>query len=753
MDTSWMSEAQIDAWERASDLIARGFSIVPIKRGKKKPPFNGWDKFWDRKPRIDEVMSWIKTGTLDWGIMCGPISDIVVVDLDDDAARAWAMERGLGAGPSVATGKGWHYYYRAGEDGGRKKVIGLADMKVDVLTRGGMVLAPGSQHPNGGTYKWIISDTELEPLPQWVRDAMELQGQGKKESAKRVKAATSLSNIDHGDMGIVAEGGRNNQLFRIAASCRGKECMEEPEILDRLRGENLRICNPPLSDKELVAIASSAAALPKGERKRYKLTDDGNLDRLVDNLNGNIRYVKDAGFWIRWDGRRWVEDDDLMISNLARQSNALIQNDLGNPNLSGEERKELVKHYMRSMSYTRIEAVAKMAKACDKLWIEAAELDRDPMLLNCPNGMLDLRTGKLRKHSREDYMTKLAGVEYDPKLLDFVRNNPDEVFKTSWYRFMTGMFSHPEDQELQDGAIDYFQRMLGYCLTGLSSEQKWFVWRGIGANGKSTTVKVLSRILNDYQVYVDVRTFMKQGRNAEANMARARGARLVLTAEPSIGMKLDETLVKSATGGGSVEARNLYQRPFTYSPTWKIVMEANARPEIAGGDEGNYRRIHELKFLGDFRKWPQDTNDAYFLGFSRSIDADLRAEEKIVFAWLVAGALLWQQDGLQAPPAISKASLQYREEMDPMQSFVNECLVPKRDSFEPTKKIHEVFTQWCMYSSEFDADEIPSKNWMTRKLVDKGFERGTRNNMRGMVGFRFNHARVTEIMEAVGIGV
>lgn len=751
MNTNWMTADQLDAWQRASELISRGFSIVPIERGKKKPPFNGWNAYWDRKPTEDEVSAWIKKGFLDWGIMCGPISNLIVVDLDDSDARAWAMERGLGSGPSVATGKGWHHYYLAGEDGGRKKVIGLAGMKVDILTNGGMVLAPGSMHPNGNHYEWIDSDSSLEPMPAWVREAMDLQQQGKKEAAKKVQSATALATIEHGDMGLVMEGSRNQKMYKIAASCRGKECMEEVDIVDRLRAENLRVCDPPLGDAELKSIARSAAQLPKGEHKRYKLTDDGNLDRLIDNLNGNMRYVKGGGFWIRWDGRKWVEDDDLMISNLARQSNALIVHDIGNPNLSSDETKELVKHYYRSMSYNRIEAVAKMAKASDKLWVEATKLDKDPMLLNCPNGTLDLRTGELRKHDRDDFITKICGVEYLPELLDYVRDNAEDVFKTSWYRFMTGMFSHKEDHELQEGAIDYFQRMLGYCFTGMSTEQKWFVWRGIGANGKSTVVKVLSKILGDYQLYMDVRTFMKQGRNSEANMARARGARLVLTAEPSIGMKLDETLVKSATGGGSVEARYLYQKPFHYSPTWKIVMEANSRPEIIGGDEGNYRRIHELKFLGDFRKWPEDPADAYFLGFSRSIDSDLLAESKIIFAWIVLGALRWQQDGLQTPPAIADASLQYREQMDPIEFFIQECCFVSKQAFTPTKDMHIAFTQWCINAGEYDTDDIPSKNWMTRQLVDKGFERATKFNKRGVGGIKIDSLAMKAIREAIGL--
>ena len=42
------------------------------------------------------------------------------------------------------------------------------------------------------------------------------------------------------------------------------------------------------------------------------------------------------------------------------------------------------------------------------------ELDADPWLLNVLNGTIDLRTGELREHRREDLITKLAPVDYDP---------------------------------------------------------------------------------------------------------------------------------------------------------------------------------------------------------------------------------------------------------------------------------------------------------------------------------------------------
>ena len=733
MDTTWMNEQQLDAWQRAAELIGRGWSIVPIKRGYKDPRMKGWQQYWERKASQSEIEMWIRAGYLDWGIMCGPISNLIVVDLDDEEARAWALEQGLATGPVVATGKGWHHYFLAEGNEDLTKIIKFAGHNMDVLTNGGMVLAAGSLHPNGETYEWIDGEEPLVHLPGWIREGGRVQAKGAPPAAtrehveQREEALSTLVPVSHGHMATITEGARNVQLHKVAASCRGKEGLGYEDILKRLINENERICSPPLELEELKAITNSVMNYEKGMR-RYPLTDEGNLERLIEKLDGNLRYVVNGGFWLAWDGKRWVEEQDLMIEYLARVANSGMVNEINNPALDSDERKALMKHYNRSMSHNRIVSVAKMAKADRTLWIDAKELDADPFLFNCPNGTLDLRTGKLRKHSRDDMITRMGEVNFRPELMDIPL---DELLESSWIRFCRGMFSDYETREMEDGTIEYFQRLLGYWLTGNTREQKWFLWRGTGANGKSTTTKVLSRIFGDYAIYLDVKSFMKQGRNSEANMARARGMRLVMTSEPSPGSQLDETLMKTATGGGAVEARFLYQKPFAYVPTWKIMMEANSRPQVSGGDEGNYRRIQELDFRGNFMRWPEEMADQYHYGFSRSIDFDLSAEIELIFAWMVRGCLKWHKAGLGAPPRVESASTQYREEMDPIQSFLKDTAILSRHNTCSSKEVNEMYRLWAQANGE-DPDRSP--RWLSFRLTEKGMEKTMID--RGVRGYR-----------------
>lgn len=735
LDTTWMDDDQLDAWARAGELVGRGWSIVPIKAGTKRPPFKGWEQYWERKPTGGEIEGWIRAGILDWGIMCGPISNLVVVDLDDDEARAWASEQGLATGPVVATGKGWHHYFSADGNADLVKIIKFAGHNMDVLTKGGMVLAPGSRHPNGGVYEWIDSTEPLVPLPGWIRKGGRQAQAGASPEAVRTNVGkndetpeAAVIHMAHGAMPTVTEGGRNDQMHKVAAAARGKEGLEYNEIVARLIEENERICSPPLPQSELETIARSAMRYDAG-MKRYSVTDEGNLMRLIDILDGNLRYVSNAGMWIAWNGKQWVEESELMIQYLARRSNAMILGEIKNPSLDADERKALMKHYNRSMSHGRIDSVAKMAKADPNLWIDATELDSDPFLFNCPNGTLDLRTGKLRAHSREDFITRMGKVDFKAELMDVPF---DDLMKSSWIRFCRGMFSDYETREMEDGTIEYFQRLMGYWLTGNTKEQKWFLWRGTGANGKSTTTKVLSRIFGDYAIYLDVKSFMKQGRNSEANMARARGMRLVMTSEPSPGSQLDETLMKTATGGGAVEARFLYQKPFAYVPTWKIMMEANSRPQVSGGDEGNYRRIQELDFRGNFMQWPSERSEQYHYGFSRSIDSDLSAEIEMIFAWMVAGCLKWWKGGLQAPKRVEHASTQYREEMDTIQSFLADVAIRSRHYKVSSKELNECYRLWAIANGE---DPERSARWLSFRLTEKGMEKTTiQKGVRGYSG-------------------
>src|SRR5262249_44818041 len=141
--------------------------------------------------------------------------------------------------------------------------------------------------------------------------------------------------------------------------------------------------------------------------------------------------------------------------------------------------------------------------------------DADPFLLGVPNGVVDLRTGVLRDGQREDRLTMQAGVAYDA-----------ETRCDRWEQFLSEIFNG------SDELIDFAWRVIGYTLTGCTSEQFLLLLYGTGANGKSTLLLVLMFVLADYALNMPFSTIELHQRGTIPNdLAALAGRRFVMAAE------------------------------------------------------------------------------------------------------------------------------------------------------------------------------------------------------------------------------
>src|SRR5262249_54359450 len=151
--------------------------------------------------------------------------------------------------------------------------------------------------------------------------------------------------------------------------------------------------------------------------------------------------------WLAWDGTRWRPDDAARATRLAKETivdlfaeasaivnaikaalqgavdtGALSAPDgtLKSPDTLKEELKvatALMKWCLISEAAPRINAMLDLARSEPDIPILPADMDQDPWLLNCPNGTLDLRTGRLRQHRRTDFLTQLCPTAFDPEAL------------------------------------------------------------------------------------------------------------------------------------------------------------------------------------------------------------------------------------------------------------------------------------------------------------------------------------------------
>jgi len=147
----------------ALDYHGRGWNVIPISAGTKKPALESWKKWQVQRQSEKEIAEWFSGGTCGVGIICGEISGgLTVLDFDNaDLYEAWAAENPSLADtlPTVRTGRGYHVYFRSNLTKSIKR-DGF-DLKAT-----GYVVAPPSVHPSGEHYKWINPLPPVgEPLP------------------------------------------------------------------------------------------------------------------------------------------------------------------------------------------------------------------------------------------------------------------------------------------------------------------------------------------------------------------------------------------------------------------------------------------------------------------------------------------------------------------------------------------------------------------------------------------------------------
>jgi putative DNA primase/helicase len=401
-------------------------------------------------------------------------------------------------------------------------------------------------------------------------------------------------------------------------------------------------------------------------------TDLGNARRLVAIHGEDIRYSHAWKTWLIWDGRRWARDETGAINRCAKNTVQSIYNEAAN--ITDESRTARAKHALKSEADARLTAMVSLARSELTIPVRPNDLDTDPWLLNVLNGTVDLRTGELRPHRREDHLTKLAPVEYDA-----------DATCPVWDGFLNRIMDGNET------LIRFLQRAVGYSLTGDTREQVILIPYGTGDNGKTTMLKTIQVALGDYAAKTPTATLLVKREGAIPNdVARLKGARFVYASEAEQGKRLAEALVKEMTGGEPVAARFMHAEWFEFTPEFKIWLATNHKPVIRGNDKAIWDRIRLIPFDVSIPETEQD----------KTLDKKLLTELPGILAWAVRGCLDWQTDGLGAPEEVTQATQGYREEMDVLGNFFEDRCVEMAASGVTTKELHAAYSEWCQLNGE-----------------------------------------------------
>lgn len=421
----------------------------------------------------------------------------------------------------------------------------------------------------------------------------------------------------------------------------------------------------------------------------------GNAARLIARHGHDIRYCPTAGKWLVWDGRRWQWDDRNAISVKAQETASSIYDEGKEATRHGRHDARLDRHITYSQSAAGLANMVRVAECEPSIIVTFGDLDAGRWLLNCANGTLDLRTGGLRSHNRDDLITKITDIPYD-------LSAPCD----RWQAYLDMV------TEGNQNLMSFLQRAVGYTLTGVLHEKCMFVLVGGTQTGKTTFIETISALMgSDYARNAQMTTLMQSRYEGIPNdVARLHPARLVTTIEAEREQVLAEAKIKQLTGGDKVTARYLYKEAFEFIPEFKIWAGTNHKPKIKGTDDAIWERIKIVPFT---RRIPDELRDV-------ELGEKLRSEEMTgILRWAVQGCLDWQRNGLGVPEEVVQATDSYRDEMDDLVSFIQERCVVVSDARVKETPLYEDYKNWCYYNGRRPADLADFKDRLTAKEFER----------------------------------
>ena len=491
---------------------------------------------------------------------------------------------------------------------------------------------------------------------------------------------------------------RNSSLMREKFDEKHGAVTYGTSLLNKAINETQNIYNPESDSQD----SESSYTFSFNEDKTKKIMprswdDQGRGLRMRDQFATVLKFNAVDKKWFFFNGSYWQEDIGNQKVELAaeRVANSIKKE---KPELSfstkTDEDKAMNEWYRFQKDSRSHMAKMHMIDEFKKyVIVKHGEFDKEDMLLNTESGYVDLSNGELHDHDIDKKFSHQTLAEYS-----------DNVDAPLWEKFLNQIFNN--DEEL----IHYVQKAIGYSFTGSVDEQCLFILNGRGRNGKSVFSNVISNVAGNYAKQMNVQTIVakkNQSGSANSDIARLEGARIVTSSELNEGDRFDESLVKQLTGGDKILARFLYGSEFEYNPKFKIWMATNHLPIIRGTDDGIWRRIKIIPFNIQIPKEKVD----------KRLEYKLKAEYTGILNWIVQGAIMWQQEGLEDPEAVRQVIENYRAEMDPLDAFLEECCTTGQNYSIKAREMYDAYHEWAKESEEYKMSLNKFGREMSKKLL------------------------------------
>ena len=472
--------------------------------------------------------------------------------------------------------------------------------------------------------------------------------------------------------GLILEGNRNNELYKIAATKRNLG-WDLGQIIEELVTQNLSRCRPLLDAAEVRGIAESASnnvpvTHPNGSGKLTQITMS---ETIAKNYVGRLCWIKESDTWRIFD-----EQTKLWEFKLINQIKGIVREELKSQKKAleasfretGFRNEQAWRDIQNSENDTFLRGTTSVLSTEKDIEQSISIFDASPLLVGLRDGQcIDLKTNTVREIRGTDLLTQKLGVAYDPNALC-------PIWEKSILEWSCG------DQT----QVDFLQQWAGYCLSGLTNFHGLLFLFGDGRNGKSVFINILSSLLGDYSRAMNSESLMlqKRGNAATGDIARLLGARFVTAPEMPEGRVFDENLIKQMTGGDKLTARHLYKSDFEFTPTFKLLISGNHKPIAKGADWGFWRRVHLVPFSANIAK-PD-----------LSLTSRLLTELSGILNWCIKGWAGCNHGHFQVPANIKRHSDEYRDEMDLIKQWMDESLQASWGTLTKANDLYQSFRSW-----------------------------------------------------------
>lgn len=445
-------------------------------------------------------------------------------------------------------------------------------------------------------------------------------------------------------------------------------------------------------------------------------TDLGNAERFKRDHKDRLRWSVQRG-WFVWTGTHWKNDPmGKAAQRLAEETVRKLYTEAADAT-THDERSALSEHAVKSESSRAIAAMLSLAQA--HFIVDDAVWDRDPYALNCENGTVDLRSGEIRAHRREDMLTRITPVMYSP-----------DAQAPAFFRYLEEVQPEPDVRA-------YLARLFGYAAIGAVYEHVLSVFWGSGQNGKSVLADVVVHVLGEHAMPGPSSLIVASSSETHpADIASLEGQRLVVVHETKRGVSFDASKVKVLTGGDRLIARRMRQDFFTFDPSHTLLMLSNYRPRADASDSALWRRVHLVRWPVTI---PEERRD-------RTLAARIKEDEAPgVLAWLVRGAIEWGQRGLDAPTSVKEQTAEYRSSEDVIGTFLEEHCVQVKEARVQAGALYEAFTKWC----DANGARAMRGNDFAEEIISLGYRRAISAGRRFYIGLGLRAGEAGEDKESV----